>query len=567
SCDFYGDPVPRSVDQGAIVLSISKIKLTQVGQEGQRVRNANLPGRLVAGDALVDVYARTTYRPVFLGTGAQAIPQVTDRAPDTGLLQVPLRYGSPAPDLRMKLGQSAVIGGQENQVPVEVQNLGTHKRIVNLSVELKPLVGPPPWSASITPSVTLGAGKSTNVTLRVNPPAADAKERSVAAIKLRATILTEPGTIAIATGYLVSVSALDRDHSTFYAWGAHQSWITVGTSVPFLGNGYGGLTRSENDDRFPGSPFEMYQRFGSSGGLTSWAFESPLVAEPIPNPALFRKGEPMKGVVEIEMPFPSAATLTVLAEFGPQLLVQQDRPISVVQGRNRFEVQAPMLPTANRLEPSNGTMKVTVRITVNGPEAGLYWTSFFGTNVPRLVPKTTHFNFPLDREYPAVESASKAKVFLTPAEELDAFLNPGNVQVFELDLRNEEPRPMQLALEALNVTEGWNVEIRPGARFRLAKEDSVRVGVLVRAPQTSMEGDVLRFRVVVREVANDTLVAGQWIRAIVTRGVDIENETFEPAQDDAKKLDAPTAKSPATPLVAALLALGAMAELRRRRRN
>ncbi|MBI2077151.1 MAG: hypothetical protein HYT80_02095 [Euryarchaeota archaeon] len=563
SCEYGGNQLPVSADGGVLVARIPKEKLTQVGQEGERTRNANLPGRLFPGDVLTDVYARAFLRPFFTGGGFLEVARFIDRAPDSGGLQITLRFGSPAPDLKMSVPQAAVILGQENQVPVLVQNLGTHKRIVNLTVDR--LTADQPWTASVTPSVTLGAGKSANVTLRVTPPPAGTSDRLTAVLKLRATILTEPGTIAIARLGLVAAPPLDRDHSTYFVVG--RQWNSFfGLPFPFLAWGEGGLTRSETDARFAtATSFAMSPSFGTSSGVTSFAFQSSLRSDPIPNAAVIRPGEPAQAVVDIEAPYPAAATLAITGQFGPQLLFQTQKTITLAAGSNKIPFDVPILPSVQRLDPSNGTLRVDIRLSVQGADGAPYLTSYFGVNGPKIVPKTTFVRLPVDREVPAVQAAT-AKVALSPAEELDGFVNPGRVQVVELDVRNEEPREMTLQLEALNVTEGWDVAVKPGARLRLASQDAVHVGVLIKAPADAKEGDALKFRLVVRDVVNDTLVAGQWIRSIVTRGVEIENETFEVAQDDAKKLDVPSGKSPGLGLLAALAATAAAGLLGRRRR-
>ena len=565
ACDFWSYSLEKSLENGALVMKLRKELLTQAyaeqGYGSQRTR-ANLPARLVPGDALTDLFARTLYRPVYSFGGLVEPVRFSDRAPNTGALQLALAYGTPAVDLRMTLSWRAVIRGVENDVPVLVQNLGTHKRIVNFTAEMLPAGDAKPWPLEITPSATLGAGKSTNITLRVKPPAEGPEAALYRTVKLRATILTEPGTIAIERVSLVASPPLDREYSTFYVHG--EDFPAWPEPIP-IRYGHGILSRDETDSDWSDVPFPMDPRgFGTGAGLFA-SFSKSFNSREAPNPATIRPGEPVVGAIEVMMPTAATATVRALFTYGPQTVAQFEKTGPLVAGKNKIDVQAPILGSFQRMDPANGTLRVDVRLEIPMPDAAPYLTGFFRVIVPEIVPKTSYFRFPLDREFPAVESGSKLKVVLAAAEELESFVNPGRVQVFELDLRNEEPAPMTVELAALNVTEGWNVEIRPGTRYRLASNDSVHIGVVVGAPLSAKEGDAVRFRVVVREILNETLISGQWIRAIATRGVDIENETFEVAADDAKKLATGDGKSSSLAFLAAVSVVVALAVLRKQK--
>jgi MYXO-CTERM domain-containing protein len=279
-----------------------------------------------------------------------------------------------------------------------------------------------------------------------------------------------------------------------------------------------------------------------------------------------RPGEAGSGQLEIESPVAFDASISVQLLQQDFVVAQYAGAQSLQQGRTIVEFPLAVLPAVTRLDPRNGSISAFLEITstdVRGTPAS--WAHFAGSEVA-LVPGTSWFQLPLERDTSIAPVDAPAAVSLAAAEDLEAFINPGRTQVFEFDLRNDDVMPLRLQVEVENRSAEWPIEVRPGSRFRLAPGESVRLGVLATAPTGMKEGSQVKFTVVAKEAETMVPVAAARIHVIVTTGVEIENETFESSSEDVVKLDSPGGKSPGVGWLGFAIVF-AIAVLARRRRG
>ncbi|HEX9816099.1 MAG TPA: hypothetical protein VGB18_03885, partial [Candidatus Thermoplasmatota archaeon] len=139
--------------------------------------------------------------------------------------------------------------------------------------------------------------------------------------------------------------------------------------------------------------------------------------------------------------------------------------------------------------------------------------------------------------------------------------------VFEWDLRNEHESVVELELVVDNLTRDWVHEVGPGGRLRLPSGQTVRVAVMLDAPADAKEGEICEFKLLLKEPETGRVFAGGAARAIVTAGVEVENETFEMDEADLAAIRPVPAKSPGPEFVGILGIGAAVAILMRRRRR
>lgn len=565
-CDFFSQfYVEHRIEEGVLVFLVPKELLTSQAAEVRSsfgaAGGANaLPPRLFAGDRLTEIYVLGEEpNQVFASGLGMPTLEVQDRLPNQGHApDFVLTYPSATNDLVIHYPTWSVVAGEENLVSVQIDNKAPVKRIVNFTVEQDPRAGDA-WPITVTPTVTVAAGQSTNITMRVKAPPLKDGLGDHAIVKLRGNVITQPGNVAIRTAYLVSTVALDKEHSKFFFFG------DTFNSLPVLPTfGFGQLSRLEAEASRSSTPIPFYSYSGIGLNGASQLFQHAWDVGGVPNAAKVRPGESGKAQFEIESPAAFDASLSLQ-------MMQQDLPVaqhvgdvSIGQGRTTIEVPLTLLPDVTSLSPANGTFFVMIELTGTGPESAPIGFAHLAGQEISLVPKETWFELPLERDFSVAPVAAPFKVSLAAAEDLQSFVNPGRTQVFEFDLRNEEEKAVRLELVADNKSADWPVEIRPGVRYRLDGNDSAHLGVLVTAPASAKEGEQFTMQLLARESDSQLPVALARIHIVVTSGVEIEDETFAAAQEDASKVDAESKKSPDVAIVPVLLAVAFIVWRRRR---
>lgn len=568
-CDFFSRfYLDFNVQDGVLVIPLPKEFLTSQAAEarssfGGAGGASALPPRIYAGDKLTNLFVIGEEPGEIFATGlGMPTVDVQDRMPDEGSApEFVFSYPSATNDLVIHYPPWSVIAGEENVISIQVDNKAPVKRIVNFSLEQDAGAGDP-WPMSISPTATLPAGQSTNITLRAKAPPLVNGVGDWAIIKIRGDVITQPGNVGIRTSYLTATAPLDKDHDTFFFYGQ-----TFGSPLPAGPSyGFGQLTRLEAvAAAWPTPvPFNNYLGFGPGGNglyLMQYAFDS----GGIPNVAKFRPGESGQGQFDIESPaaFEGSVSLQLLQD--SLVVAQHVGEVSVAQGRTTVEFPLPILPDVTRLDPANGSLFLSMELTSQGPAATAVNALHFAGQEVNLIPATTWFQLPIDRDTSIVSVAAPFKVSLAAAEDLESFINPGKTQVFEFDLRNEETRALRIDVTAENKSADWPIEVRPGARYKLAGNESAHLGVLVTAPGSAKEGAQLLFQVRASDADSGLPVAIARIHVIVTSGVDIENETFEATSEDAAKVEGESKKSPGLHWVGAIAVVATVAVIWRRR--
>jgi hypothetical protein len=566
-CDYFSQfYIEHRIENGVLVMPVPKEFLTSQAAEahssfGGAGGASALPPRLYPGDKLTEIHVVGEEPNEIFATGlGMPTVDVRDRLPNEGNApDFTFTYPSATNDLVIHYPPWSVVAGEENVIQIQVDNKAPVKRIVNFSLEQDLLAGDP-WPASISPSATIPAGLSTNVTLRVKAPALKDGVGDYASFKIRGNVITQPGNVAIRTVYLAATAPLDKQHSTLFFTGElFNSGLPAGPSY-----GYGLLTRLDAvaSQQTAPIPFQSYLSFGAGNSiqLMQYAWDN----GGIPNPASFRPGEQGAAVLEVDSPAAFSGSLSVQLMQEDLVVAQHVGAIDLAQGRTTVEAPLDILPDVKKLEPANGTLFLIIEITGSGPEASAVNLAHFAGQEVSLVPKSTQFRLPIDRDYSVAPVAAPFKFSLAAAEDLEAFINPGKTQVFEFDLRNEETKAVRVELVPENKSADWNVEIRPGVRYRLAGNDSAHIGVLVSAPSTVKEGDQFTFQLRVRDSDTQLPVAVARIHLIVTSGVDIEDETFAAAGEDESKLETEAKKSPTVHALVPVLVVAFLAWRRRR---
>ncbi|HEX9817233.1 MAG TPA: hypothetical protein VGB18_09655, partial [Candidatus Thermoplasmatota archaeon] len=193
------------IQEGVLVIPVPKEFLTSQAAESRSAFGgaggaSALPPRLYAGDKLtgIHVMGEEPFEIFATGLGMPTV-DIQDRMPDQGNApEFVLSYPSATNDLVIHHAPWSVIAGEENVISIQVDNLAPVKRIVNFSLQQDPRAGDP-WPMSISPTATLPAGESTNITLRVKAPPLANGVGDWARVTIRGNVITQPGNVGIRT--------------------------------------------------------------------------------------------------------------------------------------------------------------------------------------------------------------------------------------------------------------------------------------------------------------------------------------------------------------------------------
>ncbi|MBI2076925.1 MAG: hypothetical protein HYT80_00940 [Euryarchaeota archaeon] len=456
-----------------------------------------------------------------------------------------LRHGAATPDLALRVGRTTIAAGEETRVPLEVQNLAAHQRILNITGSL--VAGADPaWQFSVVPRVLVAGHDSTNVTVRVRAPALRDAPLLVATVRFRADIAGEPHVFGLRYADFAAVAPLDEAHRTLYlhARGGHGLPQPI-PGAHVLQFGYGDLNRGENDPTakdtdvvtliHQGTVTQPGFRFARMVSAHRWA----------PNPARWDPQEPLRGQIGIEVAAPIEATLRFTISAGDAVpAAKWEKTVSLARGPQVVPFETPWRAPRDDLEVKDEQLSFEFWMERAGADSAVYGYAFFVAQ-PALLPKVTRVELPITRPPAPVEDPDLPRVVVEAAEDRDAFTNPGKRHVFEVDLRNEASRAVEVDLAVVSVEGKWPVEVRPGRALKLPAHDSARIGLAVEAPPSAREGETFRFELVVNDTSSGRTLDRAAFRVTATGGVSVENDTFEERTEDVRKVRAQeTAGSP-----------------------
>lgn len=555
--DMVGQDVRFRSKDGELTIEVPKRLLAKGGHTADRFRSVPpLPERIPMGSSLerLVVHSALSY-----GAG-----RLVDRIPDSGDgFSYPLQHASPAGDLAIRADAGAVVAGETTLVNLRIQNNATGKRLLNLS--LVPDGGwPSGWSGAVTPRVTVGGGSMVNATLRITAPA-DATTGPPVRIWIYARVVSDPGTSGVGELLFSAVPALDASHATWFIHGRYPSTPLLPEGVPYYGNSYGFtvLSRLAEDARAADQTRLRHSYQSSSGGstLVEWRMRDSFDA--IPNAAKFVVGRAGTAHLAAVASRDYTGDLLFQVLLGEREVARHQSTTTIKAGQRDLDLPLTLTKDATTASPADGLFHAVLQFRTSSA-TGIY-NGF--VDELALIPKKSWFSLPLERDTEAVSASTKRLVTLSPAKGQDGFVNPGGRRVAELDLRNGEPGPVRIRLELANLTAGWVSDLRPGTNLRLGASDSVRVAVLLRAPDDAPEGQALSARLVARDAETEEELSSAPIQATVTRGVEIANETYQASSEDAGKVEPPARGSPGATALGALVVSGGAAWWSRRRRS
>lgn len=554
-CWTYGFVPWRIVDK-ALEVEFPKSRLVSTGNN-DRWGPKNLPERLTAGAELSKISAlASAYNPV--SYGPQAPVSVHDKAPNSGEWPtLRLRYPTSLPDLKVNVTGSGLLAGEENLVKLTMSNLAARKRIVNLTADMAS-ADQPGWIVSLTPTVTLGSQSQTTLILRVTPPATQ-RAQTVGTVRILARVMTEGGDSASLSLPFYASPPLVAGNARYYLHSVPSSYEPPIDEVFGV---WGGMSRLEQD---PGFEDRVSLRMGATSSLAASKFEVWLQStDSIPNAVRFT-GEPVKAHFEITVPSPATVTaiFTLGSYYGGQAIAEGRKPsVSLGATPTVVEFDAVVPPSVKRMDESFG--RLYMRLTLLAEDAASQGLQAGLLVPPKVLPRKSWIQLPIEREVPEFAAPKGPRVVLAAAEDVEDFVRPGRQRVFEFDLRNEEPTEQRPEVILENLTGPWAGEVLPSQRFRLGANESVRIGVAIRASEAAKEGDVGSLLLRVRGVDDQKTYFLQRLTVTATRGIEMENETFSLAPEDQRKLDvAAGGSSPLPGPVWLLLAALAIAWRRR----
>lgn len=549
----YGTPLQAETrPDGWLSLGVAKTTFL-VGDSG-RYGVRDLPVRLEAGDLLAKVRVRTASVSDALTWPIPGAPTVEDRA--GGDWAYPLRFSSSLPTLKLNTTAIGVIAGEENIVKVALKNLAERKRVVNLTAAVD-RSEVPGWKVDVTPVVTIAGKNETTLLLRVTAPPLTAGSTR-ASVRIVGTVLSEGRDAASLRIEFTASRPMDRGSNRFFLHSNYYESALDVVSGPYreIEGTSGYASRDEQDPRYD----DRYGiRMDSHGQGTSRWYSN---LEPVPNPVRAGADPVMRAHLRIDSPHTLAGTLRIRISqgFNSDPVANLEKQVTLNAGRNEVDLEGAVARGALRLPAGTG-LWLEVSFRSDSPLMPLI--GFFGLPPLLVAPRTSWLEFPHERDRDLEIQVKGPRVVLAPTEDTFDFIYPGRNRIFEMDLRNEEPREHRVEVVYENVTEGWSVDVLPGSRFVLKANESAHIGIRVIAPAAAKEQAWLSPRILVRGIEDGAVYHSVKLNLTVTSGIeDLQNETFHYADEDAAKLE-PLAKqgSPALGaapllLVAALIASG-----------
>lgn len=468
--------------------------------------------------------------------------------------------------------ETSVVPGTPTLIRLRLDNNNPAKRIVNLTAAIDSPENAGKWSAQILPAVRVPAADSRVVNLIVNAtPAVQHRERvdvvvhgrslgvpdELAAIRIP-LIATVPPTPEKPTLYFhAKTSQADTFSGTpvcdLFGCGGQETWMNT-------------LEADPTADLDAGVPLD-FQTFG--GGASSLSISRGAdfrLDTPLPSGLRLDAKKPIVATLAFSTPadFPGSVDVAAYAS-GTNRVLGEGTVSATVSNGAPVEVTFQPLgdQTTLTLEDGRLELRITVHATATGPGA-------VGASPElKVVPKASHVVFPFEKD-PNAQSvrltAGPALVSLSAQSDVEEFLNPGKGKIFNATVVNEGVQPDDARIEILFDNPNWRVDVYPGARFHLLPGDGAHFSLLVTAPAGAKEGDQLHILVNATSLNEPTALSQLHFTAIVTKGVDIPDEShwLHADADSAGKVVTPKAKN--TPGFEVVLLMGALLAVALRRR-
>lgn len=521
------------------VLSITLPKFFLTHETPLKAANARAwPDTIERDSQLANLYLRGVHGQRIttgLGPGEAAI---ADRAPDDGFAPPYIvRRGLGVRDLTVIPESTIVSSDGQTSINVAVKNTATHRRLIQLTATALPDDGQEAWGVEITPSLNLAAGETSNVTLRLDPHDGEANGIRSQKIRINATSVHEGGIGTIVEERFGAAPALVEGVNRVYIHSLPTPPSPY-SGLPFVGSGPSFLSRNEKDPSADDSRLvAMFSQLSLLGAA------NPVVVKREAASATQVAGRwydafpgrahvgsvPVEAHLEFQTDGASTGPLTMhVFDDHRVLLASGTMDASFESGRNPVELDLLWAPDATMIGGPVPHIEVLINYEPEAPSNAAVWAGQFA-----LVPGLSYFDITVDELERSSRWLGGPRVTLSPAEARDAFVNPGRVTVFNVDLRNEDAAEQTVEVSLRNRSAEWNVEIRPATRLAIAPQQSVRLGIVVTAPGDASEGSRLLFELVAQRPDEGLDLSALTFMVVATSGVDIENETYAAGAGDA----------------------------------
>jgi hypothetical protein len=494
-----------------------------------------------------------------------------DRMPDEGTGPAyTLRAGAANTVTSLRLPSASGVlpleAGLNQTIPFALTNGAEGKRLLRLDYTLE---GDPAHTSSYRVDgprlITLPAGTTRNFTLTVHPLSGASPEAPVH-LAVRARSVGHPDELAVDRARLRPTPALEPGRNTLHVQGWRlQTPAPVADTVlchpvytlAACANGY----LSRESDAAAGAPVIRGRDWFNGQGMGERFF---LVLDTgSPRPLVLDS----EGNVELQLQVLAPVAAPGLRVAG-DLLVYGDQAEGVLASFSGT-VDAGPTPATVRLRgpvqlPPTDVVAVGKRLAlyldISAPLGSPGQATFFLGGV-ELVAGASRLELPL-RPLPEhlLTPPVASPLQLASVGSAEEFVNPGRTLRLRAALLNQGDATVRAALVTSPAPEGWNVDLRPGARYVLDPGDVVTVDVLLTPPASAREGEAARLRLNATSEGVPPVSLG--LGATVVTGVQIgeDGTTYDPDADAAAKLERPGGASPAPAVIlalaAALLALG-----------
>ena len=517
----------------------------------------------------------------------------TDRMPDAGT-KGPYILAHPAANDRIRLRltnavpticpggggcvqdypQVAVSPDSTALVQVSVENLNGNKRIIDL--DAAPLEkDAAKWEMRVLDKVTVPGSETRVVNLIVNVSrTAEHRESILARVTAKSLGFSdEIGSLRIRL--VASIPPSPRAGDLFlHARSTQSSSVSICTGgICGQGSTLPWMNTLEKDPRGTGDA-GIPMRQSSFGGLateaeylTVFRMDTPLNADLVLNP-----NDRVNGAVHFRTQYPMSGTVTI------QLLSDT---LTVGSGNAPYNANGPttvsFAPLADAARVAAGTT-LTARIILRAGPTTIIGPLTTQLN-PQIVPQGSKITLPVIPDPTPKNIAiplGPAFLTLSPKNESEQFVNPDKIKVFQVTLVNEGVQEdlvtitPEIAVEGVQGDPDWYMDLRPGSKYRLKPGDSATFGVMVRAPEKAAEGDQARIMLNATSSVDPGALAQAFLTAIVTRGVEMEDEgeNYTVDEDTIEHYEVEAdGGSPAPTLIMVVTALSLAALGRRSRRR
>lgn len=528
------------------------------------------PARLSPGDTLHDVSVEATLEPP--SAAGPAPTRLSDRVPDAGPAPEPFVFTrltanvNVAAAVRHGAARLPYVPEAEISVPFTVWNHGPAKRVIRLEYRTDPPSEPQEFNVTGPGAIAIPAHQSRNLSLALRAGPLDPAAEPIRLL-VEGRSAGAPDEIALARARLVPGFAL--------APGAPRLHLHAWPLAP---------TQTAADGALCGLP---------AGASCTVGFLSPDAEErdAVPDGSLRPEGAAPPGIwASTRSPLADAALINGTAPIAVQTTLRAAAPLSGVRlevrlahrpaegaggGESFFRAEAQanldsagtavvFHATAHAGGGTNDTEipaghDIRFELVVLGEATGL---AAGATKALELLTASSHIELPVRGPPTGALVAAGPRMLVTVAGDGDEFVNPGEGRLFNVTVANGGDLGRRVRVETeLQANPGWNVHLLPGDAFDLAPDDSITVGVLVRAPSTAAEGEIALVQVTVR--SDDGASAAVRLRATAIQ-YDVADDTGRALADEdaSARLVAPPGRSRTPGAGVALAGLAAMAATR-----